>query len=182
MLSLIDPAAMAAALPTLDQLPRRRVEDILNSQLADMTHILIMEPGDTEHDIIAEIGFSPIEVEGIWFGQPGFRPAWDILHDHGDWFEMVFCIGNCGFAVIIFTPEREGADQAGLAEVCRGWGGGHGNLRQEDEVGGGAAVLPDCGFAPPARCTSHFSSTWISVSATPPPTTNGQRNYCKNKK
>ena len=68
MLSLIDPAAMHAALPTLAPLPRHRVEDILNSHLADMTHVLIIEPDDTEEDIIADIGFSPLEVEGIRYG------------------------------------------------------------------------------------------------------------------
>lgn len=118
MLSLIDPAAMLAALPTLTPLPRHRVEDILNSQLADMTHVLIIEPDDTEEDIIAEIGFSPLEVEGIRYGEPGFRPAWDILHNHGGWFELVFCVGNSGFAYVLLVEDTS-SSASGVAAICR---------------------------------------------------------------
>ncbi len=120
MLSLIDPAAMHAALPTLASLPRHRVEDILNSQLADMTHVLIIEPDDTEEDIVAEIGFSPVDVEGIRYGEPGFRPAWDILHGHGGWFELVFCVGNCGFAYVLLVEDHE--PPTPLVRMCRTWG------------------------------------------------------------
>lgn len=107
MLSLIDPAAMIAALPTLDPLPRRRVQDILDSQLADMTHILIIGPDDTEADVIAEIGFSPLELERLRFSDSGLEPAWDVLHDHGGWFEMVFCVGNDGFAFVLLVEDCE---------------------------------------------------------------------------
>lgn len=117
MLSLIDPAAMHAALPTLAPLPRHRVEDILNSQLADITHVLIIEFDDTEEGIIAEIGFSPLEVEGIRYGEPGFRPAWDILHDHGGWFELAFCVGNSGFAFVLLVEDHEPPTR--LVRLCR---------------------------------------------------------------
>lgn len=77
MLSLIDPAAMLAALPTLAPLPRRRVQEILDGQLADMTHILIIGPDDTEAVIVAEIGFSPLKLERLQFSDSGLEPAWD---------------------------------------------------------------------------------------------------------
>lgn len=117
MLSLIDPAAMHAALPTLAPLPRHRVEDILNSQLADITHVLIIEPDDSEEDIIADIGFSPLQVEGVRYGEPGFRPAWDILHDHTGWFELVVCVGNDGFAFVLLVEDQEPPTQ--LVRMCR---------------------------------------------------------------
>ncbi len=117
MLSLIDPAAMLAALPTLAPLPRHRVEDILNSQLADITHVLIIEPDDTEADIVAEIGFSPLELERLQFGDSGLEPAWDVLHDHGGWFELAFCVGNSGFAFVLLVEDHE--PPTPLVRLCR---------------------------------------------------------------
>lgn len=117
MLSLIDPAAMIAALPTLDPLPRRRVQEILDGQLADMTHILIIGPDDPEADIVAEIGFSPLELERLRSSDSGLEPAWDVLHDHGGWFELVFCVANDGFAFMLLIEDHE--PPTPLARMCR---------------------------------------------------------------
>lgn len=107
MLSLIDPAAMIAALPTLAPLPHQRVQETLDGELADMTHILIIGSDDTEADIVAEIGFSPLELERLRFSDSGLEPAWDLLLDHGGWFEMVFCVGNDGFAFVLLVEDCE---------------------------------------------------------------------------
>lgn len=117
MLSLIDPAAMIAALPTLAPLPRHRVEDILNSQLAEMTHVLIIMPGDTEAEITAEIGFSPLDLERLRFSDSGLEPAWDVLHDHRGWFELVFCVANDGFAFVLLIEDHE--PPTPLVRLCR---------------------------------------------------------------
>lgn len=103
MLSFYDRASLrrALALPLpddLNALMRRRIHQIFDDGLADLTHLLVIEAGDTEAMVHEEIGFSPLEVEDVRYGAPGFLPSWDILHHHHGWFEMVFCIGNsvCG--------------------------------------------------------------------------------------
>ena len=118
MLSLIDPAAMIAALPTLAPLPRRRVQDILDGQLADLTHILIIGPDDTEADIAAEIGFSPLDLERLRFSDSGLEPAWDVLHDHGGWFELVFCVGNDLFAFVLLVEDCQDGRFPALQAAC----------------------------------------------------------------
>lgn len=120
MLSLIDPAAMIAALPTLAPLPRRRVQEILDGQLADMTHILIIGPDDTEANIVAEIGFSPLELERLRFSDCGLEPAWDMSHDHGGWFELAFCVGNSGFAFVLLVEDHE--PPTPLVRMCQTYG------------------------------------------------------------
>ena len=49
-----------------------RVEQCRSTGLLDRTHILIIEPGDTEEGIAQEIGFSPL-VNPMDYGDPGFR-------------------------------------------------------------------------------------------------------------
>lgn len=120
MLSLIDPAAMIAALPTLAQLPRQRVQETLDGQLANLTHILIIGHNETEADIISEIGFSPLDLERLRFSDSGLEPAWDVLHDHGGWFELAWCVGNSGFAYMLLVEQCEGGRFPALLAACRG--------------------------------------------------------------
>ncbi|WP_116970766.1 hypothetical protein [Blastomonas sp. UPD001] len=117
MLSLIDSAAMIAALPTLAPLPRQRVQETLDGELADMTHILIIGPDDAEADIVAEIGFSPLELERLRFSDSSLEPAWDVLHDHRGWFELVFCVANDGFAFVLLIEDHE--PPTPLVRLCR---------------------------------------------------------------
>lgn len=71
--------------------------------LADLTHIVVIEGADTEADLQREVGFSPLDnPQGhVRFDQPGFCPAWDRLQDHGGWIELLFTVGNDGFAFIV---------------------------------------------------------------------------------
>jgi len=84
--------------------------------LQNLTCIAVIEEGD---DIEKELGFTPLHnpLTGLSYGQEGFAPNWDWLEVHPGWFELIYTVGDSGFAFILFV--RDGP----VAELCRGWGG-----------------------------------------------------------
>ncbi len=110
---LHDRATMMRALadtsdPALTHLLSNRMAALSQGDfdLLDHTEILVVEPGDTEHDIIREVGFSPLvePIDGIRFGKPGFQPFWDWLVSHHGWWEMCISFGGT-FAYIILIKD-----------------------------------------------------------------------------
>jgi len=101
MINLPDADSIRAALnqplePQLHELLAERFADATACELADMTHMLVIQPGDTETDIIDAIGFSPIGAVADWREQhPGFH-------------ELIYCVGNAGFAFLVFVQDAEG--------------------------------------------------------------------------
>lgn len=86
MLHFYDRATIARALmlPNLPA-PLRERMTALSDDLIDWTEYLVIEPSDTEKDIIRHVGFSPLvePIDGARYGTPGFHPHWDWLADHG---------------------------------------------------------------------------------------------------
>ncbi len=116
MLSLYDKASIAAAMgqsidPALRALLETRLDQAAKADLLDLTQILVIQPGDSEALIIAEIGFSPMAepLDGICFGTAGFYPHWAWLHDRGGWYEMILTVGDTGFAVLLFIEKAASA-------------------------------------------------------------------------
>lgn len=127
MIHIYDRAGMARAL-TLDLQPRLR--DLLAERIAaldteygdltDWTEILVVEPADTEEDIVRHVGFSPLvePIDGARYGEPGFRPdGWDLLAERGGWFEMIVTYGST-FATILLIRDADGA-LPDLLSMCR---------------------------------------------------------------
>lgn len=126
MLHLYDRATMAHAM-TLDldaKLHRLLVERLraLGEDLIDWTEYLVVEPGDTEADIMRHIGFTPLvePVDGKRFGEPGFHEHWDWLVDHGGWFELSVSFGST-FAYVLFIEEADRVP-IDLLGLCRLYG------------------------------------------------------------
>ena len=124
-----------AAIEAAPNLPMRaEVRDILapriaglnssDGDLADLTHFLVVEAGDTEAAIVAEVGFSPLvnAIDGARFGSPDFHPWWDWLQNVGGWFELIVTVGNSGFAFVLLIEDREGTDPE-LVRMCRALAG-----------------------------------------------------------
>lgn len=127
MISFNDRASLAGALSRpLEQ----RLRTLLAARLArlvtpdgdltDLTHIVVIESGDTEADIRRALGFSPLEnpLDGTRYGSPAFQPFWDWLQRHNGWFELIVTIGNSGFADVLFIQDTDGVEPALLA-LCR---------------------------------------------------------------
>ena len=78
MLSLYDEASIAAVMeqpiePALKSLLQARLDQAAAADLLSLTHLLVVQPGDTEAQIVTEIGFSPLV---------GRANGWDdALHD-----------------------------------------------------------------------------------------------------
>jgi hypothetical protein len=127
MLSLYDKTSMEAALaspldPRLHQLLAERIHDARETDLIDLTHLLVVQPGDCEHTIAEEICLSPLTnpIDGERFGTPEFQPWWDWLQHHDGWFEMIITVGNSGFAFILLIEDAEGV-QPELLSLCRAY-------------------------------------------------------------
>ena len=103
----------AHALP-FDHPARPRLE------LLDLGPILVIEPGDTEQDIINEIGLSPLVnlVDGERFPSPEFTPNWEWIASSDGWFEQVYVTCDDGSGVMIFIPDDDRID-ATLLNLCR---------------------------------------------------------------
>lgn len=122
---LHDRATMMRALTetcdsTLAHLLANRIAALLQGEfdLIDQTEFLVVEQGDTEADIIREVGFSPLvePIDGFRFGSPGFHPFWDWLIGHPGWWEMSVSFGST-FAYILFIQHGEGLEPE-LAALC----------------------------------------------------------------
>lgn len=128
MLSLYDAASIDAALatqldPRLRDLLQQRLSSGRAKGLADMTHFVVVQPGDVEADIVAEIGWSPLvnPIDGCRYGEQGFVAPWNWLQRHnGDWFEMNVTVGNSGFAFILLIEDAPDTDP-GLMELCHAY-------------------------------------------------------------
>ncbi|TNE41647.1 MAG: hypothetical protein EP321_03235 [Sphingomonadales bacterium] len=85
--------------------------------------ILVIAPGDTEQDIINEIGFSPLVnmVDGERFPSSEFTPNWEWIALTDGWFEQVYVTCNDGSGVMIFIPDDDRID-ADLIALCRRYG------------------------------------------------------------
>jgi len=124
MLSLFDEATTRAALtlpidPGLRALLSTRIIHYAAAGLASATHILVIQPGDTESAIEREIGFYPTTniINGVRSGSAAFHPFWDWLQDLGGWFEMIVTIGDSGFAYILLIQDADGVDPE-LRNLC----------------------------------------------------------------
>jgi len=119
MISILRPALPAGITdPRLRALLERSFASMHtpHGDLTDDTEWLVVEPGDTEEDIIREIGFSPLveEIDGTRFGSPDFHPSWDHIAMHEGYYEAIWTFGST-FAYILFIPDVEGL----LLALCR---------------------------------------------------------------
>lgn len=114
MLDLYDRDTITAALhqplePELHTLIADRWSDASASDLADLTHILVVQPGDTAADIVEAIGFNPLDDDAR---EPDWR--WQ----YGAYHELIYCVGNSGFAFLVLIQDADGVPP-GLLALCR---------------------------------------------------------------
>jgi hypothetical protein len=120
MLNLPDRASQLSVLdqpldPSLHALIKGRVQDAFNLGLADLTHIVVVEPYDTEDDLIEALGFSPLvsRLDGN-----RLEPDWDWLECHPGWWELVYTVSNDGFAFLVLVQDAPGV-LPDLLALCR---------------------------------------------------------------
>lgn len=123
MLSLPDAAALEAALDQLldgdlNAILAERFEQIAAQGLGDLTHIIVIQTGDTEEDIIEDCGWSPLvhPIDGTRYRDSEFQPYWAWLRDLGGWYELIHPVGNEGFAYILLIENGDSF----FAAMCGG--------------------------------------------------------------
>ena len=130
MLHLYNRATMARAVtldldPHLHQLLKARIDCLTTADfdITDDTEFVVVQPGDSEADIMRHIGFSPFiePINGARLGGCGFHPFWDWLGDHTGWFEMIVTFGST-FAYVLFIHDAEGTLPE-LRTMCRRYAG-----------------------------------------------------------
>ncbi len=129
MQSFDNPKAIARAPrvvtdPQLENLLSDRVQDWTTRGLLGLTHLVLIEVGDTERSIIEEIAFSPFvnPLDGKRYGMEEFVYPFGLLTDHDGYFELTMTVGNDGFAFVLFVRDREGVDSEILA-MCHAYAG-----------------------------------------------------------
>ncbi len=125
MLSLDHVAAIVGALntvtdPDLCSLLTDRVHDWTAMGLLDLTHVLIVEPRDTEEAVSEAIGFSPLAnpEDGVRYNADGYHFPWDWAEEHGTWLELMMTIGNDGYALFLLVAQGAGLASE-LRSMCR---------------------------------------------------------------
>jgi len=120
MLNLPDRVTQLAVLdqplePILHALIKGRVQDAFKLCLADLTHIVVVEPYDSEDDLIEALGFSPLvsRLDGN-----RLERDWDWLEQHPGWWELVYTVGNDGFAFLVLVQNAPGV-LPDLLALCR---------------------------------------------------------------
>ena len=80
--------------------------------------MIIIEAGDSLSDIEKEIGFPILTnlFDDISYPDPDFVPSCEVLEDHGDFYEILFILGDGEEAIEIFIP-KTGVDPE-LLSMC----------------------------------------------------------------
>ena len=88
--------------------------DQLGDEMFDS--VIIIEAGDSISDIEQEIGFSILTnlFDDVRYPDPDFVPCFEVLEDHGTFYEMLFIFGDGDDAIEIFIP-KHGVDNELLA-------------------------------------------------------------------
>ena len=86
--------------------------------LESLTCIAVVEAEDTEEDFVEALGFSPLYnlLSEARYGDPDFRPSWDWLEIHSCWFELIYTVGDDGFAYLVFFSPEDGPEW--LVALC----------------------------------------------------------------
>jgi hypothetical protein len=121
MLVLRDPASANSIVdPALRGLVEQRFEDICDGEEyeADLHgYMIVIEPGDTAEALEAESS-CPI-LHNLFgtahFGDPDFKPVFEVLEEHPFCYEMVFVPSDGDFGILIFFPKQAGIDPELLA-------------------------------------------------------------------
>jgi hypothetical protein len=124
MLVLRDPAAIAAITdPELRILLQQRLTALCQDGPDDPDvcgYFIVVEDGDMLGVLDKQLGFPVLtnRFDGKRYGEEGFKGCWEILEEHGNWYEFVFVLSDDGYGVLVFVPKTGEVDPALLA-MCR---------------------------------------------------------------
>ncbi len=108
--------------PEICSLVEQRFEDICDGEDFDPDlhgQFIVVEPGDGVELLEKESGCPILSsyIGNSRFGDPDFKPVFEVLEEHAFCYEMVFVPGDGDFGIVIFIPKTEGIDPE-LLSMC----------------------------------------------------------------
>jgi hypothetical protein len=87
--------------------------------LADLFKLILIEPGDTLEGLDDEFNdaFLINHYSGRRYGDPAFKPAFEVLAEYPGFYAMLFCEGDGGFGVEVIVPKSIDIDTR-LLNLC----------------------------------------------------------------
>jgi hypothetical protein len=118
----------------LDSWPDQELVLLLRSHLAfyadyeeplgELFKLILIEPGDTLDGLNSELdgAFLINHYSGRSYGDPGFKPAFEVLEEYPGFYAILFCEGDAGFGTEIIVPKSTDID-SGLLRICAQFAG-----------------------------------------------------------
>jgi hypothetical protein len=87
--------------------------------LPDLYKLILIEPGETLADLDSEFdgAFLINHYSGRRYGDPAFKPAFEVLEEYPGFYAMLFCEGDGGFGVEVIVPKSTDIDPR-LLNLC----------------------------------------------------------------
>jgi hypothetical protein len=87
--------------------------------LADLYKLILVEPSDTLAVLDGEFNgaFLINHFSGRRYGDPGFKPTFEVLEEYPGFYAMLFCEGDGGFGVEVIVPKSTDIDTR-LLSLC----------------------------------------------------------------
>jgi hypothetical protein len=87
--------------------------------LAGLFKLILVEPGDTLASLDSEFGGALLinHFSGRRYGDPGFKPAFEVLEESPGFYAMLFCEGDGGFGIEVIVPKSTDIDTR-LLNLC----------------------------------------------------------------
>jgi hypothetical protein len=87
--------------------------------LSELFKLILVEPGDTLAGIDSEFdgNFLINHYSGRRYGDPGFKPAFEVLEEYPGFYAMLFCEGDGGFGIEVIVPKATDIDTR-LLSLC----------------------------------------------------------------
>ena len=121
MLIIRDPdSARLITDPDIRALLEQRFADMSDGEEVDVDlRVIVVESGDTVESLEQESGCPILHnlCDPVRYGEPGFRPCFEVLEEHPGFYEMVFVPGDGDGGIVIIIPKHEGID-ADLLAMC----------------------------------------------------------------
>lgn len=87
--------------------------------LAELFKLILIQPGDTLESLDGEFNgaFLINHCSGRRYGDPGFKPAFEVLEEYPGFYAMLFCEGDGGFGIEVIVPKSVDIDTR-LMSLC----------------------------------------------------------------
>ena len=87
--------------------------------LGELFKLILVEPGDTQADLDGQFdgAFLINYYSGRRYGDPGFKPAFEVLEEYPGFYAMLLCEGDGGFGIEVIVPKATSID-ARLLSLC----------------------------------------------------------------